>query len=76
MEDMGFRVCDVIQEPVTKDHIRSWVYLFRFLGLIKGTDPNRYMDKAVANLFAYAPMTVAMFIGRSDRLHVIAERRR
>lgn len=74
LSEAGLRVIDVIHEPVTKDHIRSWVYLLRESGFLSEVNPDIYMKKVVLRFLAALPMALAVVFRAGDRFHVLAQR--
>ncbi len=73
LRECGFTVLDVIQEPLTKDYIRSLAYLGITKGWIAKSNPDRYMGLALPRMLATPPMALALLLGRADRFHVVAE---
>lgn len=76
LERLGFKVEDVLLEPVTKDHIRSWVYLFQHFGALGERSPDDYIERPVLALLAGLPVSVAIAVGRGDRFHIFARKQR
>jgi SAM-dependent methyltransferase len=74
LRNAGFKVEEVLQEPLTKDHIRSWVFWLRSKGMLPRVHPDDYMERIGLRIAATFPMTLARLIKRSDRFHVIARR--
>jgi SAM-dependent methyltransferase len=74
LERLGFRVEEVLFEPVTKDHIRSWVYWLQRLGALREHSPDEYIEKPAVALVAGLPISAALAIGRGDRFHIFARK--
>jgi SAM-dependent methyltransferase len=74
LSDAGFRDIRVIQEPVTKDHLRSWGYLFETLGFLRPGGAESMRNVRALRRIASMPAAVAVFAGRADRIHALATR--
>lgn len=68
----GYTVREIVSEPLTKDHIRSWAYLLRSLGLTSRQSPDQYVDKPLLRCLAAIPAAAGLKLNRPDRFHVIA----
>ena len=64
----------MIQEPVAKDHLRSWGYLFESLGWMKPGGAESMRNVRALRRIASMPASIAVFAGRADRIHALAVR--
>lgn len=71
---LRFRVDEVLFEPLTKDHIRSWAYFLHRRGVIKESNPDGFIERPLVRLATALPMSIAQLLGKSDRFHIFASK--
>lgn len=71
---LGYEIEQVMFEPVTKDHIRSWAYLLKGLGASRESSADAYIERPLLTLLAGLPVSIAVALGRGDRFHIFARR--
>ncbi len=74
LEQCGFKVDNILHEPVTKDSARSAVYMLKSAGLV----PHSWVDSIIWNPFIeaalYLPIRVLSSFGKGERIHFVCSK--
>ena len=74
LRDEGFSTVEIVQEPLTKDHLRSWGYVLESLGMMRSGGAESVRNVRALRRIASIPGTLAVATGRADRIHALARR--
>ncbi len=75
LESCGFAKCEVLQEAIAKDFIRSFGYLMASYGLIPLEKVNNLMHSKLLNLLFFVPALMASKLGWGDRYHIFCTKK-
>jgi hypothetical protein len=74
LEQIGFKVDNILHEPVTKDSARSAVYVLKSAGLV----PHSWVESIIWNPFIeamlYVPIRVLSSLGKGERIHFVCSK--
>jgi SAM-dependent methyltransferase len=75
LQEIGFRVVEVIPDPHPKDLVRSWAYRRIDQNLMEPRDVTNLASDGLLNLyFAFVLRTALRRGGQTDRYHVVAQK--
>lgn len=74
LKECGFKVDNILHEPVTKDSARSAIYALKSIGLA----PHRWVESIIWNPYIeaalYVPIRALSSLGKGERIHFICSK--
>jgi hypothetical protein len=74
LNDLGFRLLEVVREPVTKDLIRSKALMTQHRYAQHRADVNKLITREDERAKAALPVLLGRFMGLNDRFHIFVAR--
>jgi len=74
LEECGFKVDNILHEPVTKDSARSAVYVLKSAGIVSHSWVESIIWNPYVEAALYVPIRVLSSLGKGERIHFVCSK--